>query len=165
MKYLATIEGQEFVIDVNREREVSVAGVAHTADMQIIGDSRLYSLILDGKSYDIFIDEQDEHYLLVMQEGIFEVKVEDERTRRLAGLQRAPVAPAGEIAIKAPMPGVVVDLPVVAGQSVETGERVAVLESMKMQNEFKSPRAGVVRTVRVKAGERVDQHQILLTIA
>jgi len=40
-----------------------------------------------------------------------------------------------------------------------------VLESMKMQNEFKTPRAGVVRTVRVRAGDRVDQNQILLTIA
>jgi biotin carboxyl carrier protein len=165
MKYIATIEDQEFVIEVNREGEVSINGVVHTADMQTIGGSRLYSLIVDGRSYDIFIDEQDEHYLLVMQEGIFEVKVEDERTRRLAGLQRAPLAPAGEIMIKAPMPGVVVDVPVAAGQVVEAGDRVVVLESMKMQNEFKSPRAGTVRTVRVKPGDRVDQNQILLTIA
>ena len=165
MKYIATVGDQEFVIEVNREGEVSVNGVVHTADMQTIGGSRLYSLIVDGRSYDIFIDEQDEHYLLVMQEGIFEVKVEDERTRRLAGLQRAPLAPTGEIMIKAPMPGVVVDVPVTAGQVVEAGERVVVLESMKMQNEFKSPRGGTVRTVRVKPGDRVDQNQILLTIA
>jgi biotin carboxyl carrier protein len=165
MKYIATVENQEFVIEVNCEGEVSVNGVVHTADMQTIGSSRLYSLIVDGRSYDIFIDEQDERYLLVMQEGIFEVKVEDERTRRLAGLQRAPVAQAGEILIKAPMPGVVVDVPVEVGQKVEAGERVVVLESMKMQNEFKTPRGGTVRTVRVKAGDRVDQNQILLTIA
>ena len=165
MKYIATVEDQEFVIEVNREGEVSVNGVVHTADMQTIGGSRLYSLIVDGRSYDIFIDEQDEHYLLVMQEGIFEVKVEDERTRRLAGLQRAPLAPAGEIMIKAPMPGVGVDVPVTVGQVVEAGDRVVVLESMKMQNEFKAPRAGTVRTVRVKPGDRVDQNQILLTIA
>ena len=165
MKYIATVENDEFVIDVNREGEVSVNGVVHTADMQTIGGSRLYSLIVDGKSYDIFIDEHDEHFLLVMQDGLFEVKVEDERTRRLAGLQHAPAAPTGEIPIKAPMPGVVVDVPVMAGQVVEAGERVVVLESMKMQNEFKTPRAGVVRTVRVRAGDRVDQNQILLTIA
>lgn len=165
MKYIATIENQEFVIEVNREGEVSLNGAVRTADMQTIGGSRLYSLIVDGRSYDIFIDEQDEHYLLVMQEGIFEVKVEDERTRRLAGLHRAPVTPTGEILIKAPMPGVVVDVPVEAGQVIEAGERVVVLESMKMQNEFKAPRGGTVRTVRVKPGDRVDQNQILLTIA
>ena len=165
MKYIASVENQEFVIDVNREGEVSVNNVIHTADMQTIGGSRLYSLIVDGRSYDIFIDEQDERYLLVMQEGLFEVKVEDERTRRLAGLQHAPAPPAGEILIKAPMPGVVVDVPIAAGQAVEAGDRVVVLESMKMQNGFKTPRAGVVRTVRVKPGDRVDENQILLTIA
>jgi biotin carboxyl carrier protein len=165
MKYIATVGNEEFVIDVNREGEVDVNGVPHTADMQAIGTARLYSLIVDGKSYDIFIDEQDEKYLLVTQEGIFEVKVEDERTRRLAGLQRVPITPVGEILIKAPMPGVVVDVSVSIGQAVEAGDRVVVLESMKMQNEFKTPRAGVVRTVRVKPGDRVNQNQILITIA
>jgi biotin carboxyl carrier protein len=165
VKYIATVGNQVYVIDVNREGEVNVNGVPHTADMQAIGTARLYSLIVDGKSYDIFIDEQDEKYLLVTQEGIFEVKVEDERTRRLAGLQRAPMMPVGEILIKAPMPGVVVDVSVSAGQAVDVGDRVAVLESMKMQNELKTPRAGAVRTVRVKPGDRVDQNQILLTIA
>ncbi len=164
MKYIATIENKEYVIEINRAGEVTVNGVPHTVDIQSIGRSRLFSLLVDGRSYDVYIDEQEERYRLVMQEGIFEVKVEDERTRRLAGLQRAPVAPAGEILIKAPMPGVVVDVPVVAGQEVAAGDRVVVLESMKMQNEFKAPCAGVVHSVRVKPGDRVDQHQILVTI-
>jgi biotin carboxyl carrier protein len=164
MKYIATIEDKEYVIEINRTGEVMVNGVPRVADMQSIGQSRLFSLLVDGRSYDVYIDEREERYLLVMQEGIFEVKVEDERTRRLAGLQRMPTAPAGEILIKAPMPGVVVDVPVVVGQEVAAGERVIVLESMKMQNEFKAPRDGVVRSVRVKVGDRVDQNQIMITI-
>ncbi|MGC8877675.1 MAG: biotin/lipoyl-containing protein [Anaerolineae bacterium] len=165
MKYIATIEDKEYVIEINRAGEVTVNGVPHVVDMQSIGQSSLFSLLVDGRSYDVYIDEREERYLLVMQEGIFEVKVEDERTRRLAGLQRAPVAPVGEVLIKAPMPGVVVDVPVVVGQEVAAGERVVVLESMKMQNEFKSPRGGVVRSVRVKVGDRVEQNQILITIS
>ena len=165
MKYIATLEDKEYVIEINRAGEVTVNGVPHVADMQSIGQSRLFSLLVDGRSYDVYIDEQEERYLLVMQEGLFEVKVEDERTRRLAGLQRMPVAPVGEILIKAPMPGVVVDVPVAVGQEVAAGERVIVLESMKMQNEFKSPRGGVVRSVRVKVGDRVEQNQILITIS
>jgi biotin carboxyl carrier protein len=165
VKYIATIEDKEYVIEINRAGEVTVNGVPHVVDMQSIGQSSLFSLLVDGRSYDVYIDEQEERYLLVMQEGIFEVKVEDERTRRLAGLQRAPVAPVGEVLIKAPMPGVVVDVPVVVGQEVAAGERVVVLESMKMQNEFKSPRGGVVRSVRVKVGDRVEQNQILITIS
>ncbi len=165
MKYIATLEDKEYVIEINRAGEVTVNGVPHVADMQSIGQSHLFSLLVDGRSYDVYIDEQEERYLLVMQEGLFEVKVEDERTRRLAGLQRMPVAPVGEILIKAPMPGVVVDVPVVVGQEVAAGERVITLESMKMQNEFKSPRSGTVRSVRVRVGDRVEQNQILVTIS
>jgi len=165
MKYIATIDDQEFVIDINREGEVTVNGTPYAVDIQGVGSDSLYSLIVDGKSYDVFIDEHDDQFVVVMWGGLFEVTVQDERTRRLAGLRRGPVAPVGEVLIKAPMPGVVVEVPVSEGQSVETGDIVVVLESMKMQNEFKSPRAGVVHSVRVKAGDRVEQNQIMVTIS
>jgi biotin carboxyl carrier protein len=164
MKYIATVDDKELTIDVNREGEVTVDGTTYAVDIQAVGGDGLYSLIIDGKSYDIFIDERDENFQVVMWDGLFEVRVEDERTRRLAGLQRGPVAPVGEVLIKAPMPGVVVGVPINEGQTVETGDIVVVLESMKMQNEFKSPRPGVVRQVRVKRGDKVDQGQIMVAI-
>ena len=165
MKYIATIGDQEFTVDVNRKGEVIVDGTPYAVDIQGVDSHSLYSIIINGKSYDIFIDEVDEDYLVVLWGGLFEVKVQDERTRRLAGLRRGPVAPVGEVLIKAPMPGVVVELPVSEGQPVETGDIVVVLESMKMQNEFKSPRNGVVHNVRVRVGDRVDQNQIMVTIS
>lgn len=165
MKYIATVGDEEFVIDVNREGEVTVNGTTCFVDMQGVGSASLYSLIVDNKSYDIFIDERDENFLVVMWGGLFEVVVQDERTRRLAGLRRGPVAPVGEVLVKAPMPGVVVEVPVHKGQPVETGDIVVVLESMKMQNEFKSPRAGVIHNVRVQVGDKVDQNQIMVTIS
>jgi acetyl/propionyl-CoA carboxylase alpha subunit len=165
MKYIATIGDQEFTVDVNREGEVIVNGTPYAVDIQGVDSHSLYSIIINDRSYDIFIDEVDEGYLVVLWGGLFEVKVQDERTRRLAGLRRGPVAPVGEVLIKAPMPGVVVELPVGEGQPVETGDIVVVLESMKMQNEFKSPRNGVVHNVRVEVGDRVDQNQIMVTIS
>jgi biotin carboxyl carrier protein len=165
MKYIATSGDEEFTIDVNREGEVTVNGVTHAVDIRGIDGDSLYSLIVDGKSYDIFIDEHDENFVVVMWGSLFEVKVQDERTRRLAGLRRGPVAPVGEVLIKAPMPGVVVNVLVSEGQPVETGDIVVMLESMKMQNEFKSPRAGVIHNVRVKPGDKVDQNQIMVTIS
>jgi biotin carboxyl carrier protein len=165
MKYVATIGEQEFLIDINREGEVTVDGTLHEVDIQGVGGDCLYSLIVNGRSYDIFIEEHAEDYLVVMWGGLFEVKVEDERTRRLAGLKRGPVAPVGEVLVKAPMPGVVVGVPVAEGQPIETGDIVVILESMKMQNEFRAPRAGVVHHVRVKAGDKVDQNQIMVTIS
>ncbi|MEJ2555226.1 MAG: biotin/lipoyl-binding protein [Anaerolineae bacterium] len=165
MKYIATVGDQEFTIDVNREGEVTVNGTTYAVDMQGVGSECLYSLIVDGKSYDIFIDERDENFLVVMWGGLFEVQVQDERTRRLAGLRRGPVAPVGEVLVKAPMPGVVTEVPVRENQPVEAGDIVVVMESMKMMNEFKTPRAGVVHNVRVKVGDKVDQNQIMVTIS
>jgi biotin carboxyl carrier protein len=165
MKYIATVGDQEFTVEVNREGEVIVDGTSYAVDIQGVGSHSLYSIIIDGRSYDIFIDEVDEGYLVMLWGGLLEVKVQDERTRRLAGLRRGPVAPVGEVLIKAPMPGVVVELPLSEGQPVETGDIVVVLESMKMQNEFKSPRNGVVHNVRVRMGDRVDQNQIMVTIS
>ncbi len=165
MKYIATVRDQEFTIDVNREDEVTIDGTTYAVDIQGMNGDSLYSLIIDGRSYDVFIDEQDEDFLVVMWNGLFEVQVQDERTRRLAGLRRGPVAPVGEVLIKAPMPGVVAKVLVSEGQQVKTGDIVVVLESMKMQNEFKSPRAGVVHNVRVRTGDKVDQNQIMVTIS
>lgn len=62
MKYIATLEDKEYVIEINRAGEVTVNGVPHVADMQSIGQSHLFSLLVDGRSYDVYIDEQEERY-------------------------------------------------------------------------------------------------------
>ena len=62
------------------------------------------------------------------------------------------------------MPGLVVAVSVNEGQQIEKGQVLVILESMKMQNELKSPRAGKVEHIKVKAGESVEQKQLLVSI-
>jgi biotin carboxyl carrier protein len=62
------------------------------------------------------------------------------------------------------MPGLVVTVPVSEGQPVEKGDVLVILESMKMQNELRSPRAGKVNRVRVKSGDNVEQRDTLLSV-
>jgi biotin carboxyl carrier protein len=62
------------------------------------------------------------------------------------------------------MPGLVVAIPVEEGQPVKKGQVLLILESMKMQNELKSPRDGTIGRVRVKPGETVEQKQTLLSV-
>jgi len=68
------------------------------------------------------------------------------------------------VEIRAPMPGVVVAVPVAAGQSVATGQVLIILESMKMENEVRASRAGVVQAVRVRAGDMVNGRQVLAVV-
>jgi len=67
--------------------------------------------------------------------------------------------------VKAPMPGLVVRVEVSAGQVVEVGESLVVVEAMKMENELRAAHQGVVEAVHVKAGDRVEKGTPLVTLS
>lgn len=165
MKYITTIGTEQYTIDINQDGQVTLNGEVINAEMRQMLDTTMYSILIDNGSYDVRMNEGDEVYVVQLSGEIFEVVVEDERTRRLAGLKSGSAAVTGEAVVKAPMPGVVVEIPVKQGQEVKRGDIVVILESMKMQNEFKAPRDGTVHAIRVEPGDKVDQNAILLTIA
>jgi biotin carboxyl carrier protein len=76
------------------------------------------------------------------------------------GLENAMVPKISEI--KAPMPGLVLDVLVSVGQTVEMGEKIITLEAMKMENAIKSPTAGTVASVHVTKGQAVDKNFVLI---
>lgn len=163
MRYVTKVGEEEFTIDINQAGEITVNGEVINVDMQQMQDTTMYSTIIDGESYDVRMNEGEGSYFVQLGGEIIEAIVEDERTRLLAGM-KSTTAVTGEAIIKAPMPGVVVEVAVSPEQEVEEGEIVLILESMKMQNEFKAPRAGIVHTVRVSAGDKVEQNSVMLTI-
>ena len=69
---------------------------------------------------------------------------------------RKPSGPAGKGAVCAPMPGVILEVSVKAGDTVERGQQVAILDAMKMHNVIGAPRAGTIAEVFVEAGQNVD---------
>ena len=64
----------------------------------------------------------------------------------------------------APMPGVVLDVLVSAGQSVEAGQTLMILEAMKMEHRITAPRDGKIENVHVAAGDQVETDQLLVTL-
>ena len=90
--------------------------------------------------------------------------MEDEREKRLRIAASGTVSVGGEFHLKAPMPGMIVAILVTEGQVVKKGQVLLVLESMKMQNELKSPKDGTVSRIRIKAGEPAEQKQTLLSV-
>lgn len=76
------------------------------------------------------------------------------------GLENALVQKISEV--KAPMPGLVLDVLVSPGDSVEVGQKILVLEAMKMENAIKSPTAGVVASINVSKGQAVDKNYVLI---
>ncbi len=164
MKYIATVGENEYAIDINDDEHVIINGDVFDINFNGLADTALYSLIMNGHSFDINIDEHNDLYQVMVKGILYDVKVEDERTRRLAGVKGALGEAVGEVLVKAPMPGVIVSVLVEEGQSVAKNDIVIILESMKMQNEFKSPKNGVVSSVRVQAGDKVDQNAVMLSV-
>ncbi|MFN8635687.1 MAG: biotin/lipoyl-containing protein [Chloroflexota bacterium] len=93
-----------------------------------------------------------------------DVTVMDERAARLASAASAGRPGAGQTTVSAPMPGLVVAVPVGVGQAVTRGTTLVVLSAMKMQNELTAPADATVKEVLVEAGQTVDKNQALVRL-
>jgi biotin carboxyl carrier protein len=167
MKYFVTVHDQVYEIDIDHHGRVTVDGAVLAADMRLVGGNHLYSLLVDNASYEVvLIADDDQHGAYdVMVGGLrYAVRVQDERSRRLASVDRTLRPPDGELLIKAPIPGLVVAVPVEAGQAVAEGDTLVILEAMKMENELRAPRAGVVHEVKVAPGAQVASGQTLVQL-
>ena len=164
MKYVTTVGDREFLVEIIDERHISIDGKTYEVDFVSVSGQPVYSLIADGKSHEAYVRESDEGWQVLLRGRLYPVRVEDEREKRLRAAAGGGVAETGEFHLKAPMPGLVVAIPVEEGQQVRKGQVLLILESMKMQNELKSPRDGTVNRIKVRAGESVEQKQPLLSV-
>jgi len=121
----------------------------------------VYSILLDGRSYDARVEETPGGLVVVIDGHRFEVSVVDPRrwTRPASGRHGEGVQ-----SVAAPMPGKVVRVLVAPGEEVAAGQGIVVVEAMKMQNEMKAARAGRVLSVPVRVGATVAAGEVLATI-
>ena len=124
---------------------------------------------LGARSYDLEVREIERGvYLFFFGDKVREVRVDGSikiiDPKRLRSGQNSSAQHHGVAEIVAPMPGKVVRVQVEAGATVEKGVGVIVVEAMKMQNEMKSPRAGVVVSVNVKPGDTVNAGDVLAVL-
>lgn len=163
MKYFAAVGEHTFEIEINDDGIV-VDGKPITVDLQQSGVSQLYSLLLNGASFEMLIEETRQSYDVTLRGEQFHVQVEDERTRRLNAGRQGPTLPQGDLVVKAPIPGLIVKVLVQEGDEIAEDQPLIILEAMKMENEIRALRSGTVRTVEVSAGLRVEQNEILMIV-
>ncbi len=118
----------------------------------------LYLVTLDGRSYRVALGPNGE---VAVNGRVLDVEVFDPRDLRAGA---AGSGRGGRQEIAAPMPGKVVRVLVAAGDDVEEGQGLVVVEAMKMQNEMKSPKAGKVAEVRTRAEATVSAGEVLVVI-
>ncbi|MBM3775607.1 MAG: biotin/lipoyl-binding protein [Acidobacteria bacterium] len=140
-----------FRIDAGPERTALVAQA----------QPQVYSVLLDGRSYEVRLEGSGDRRIVIVEGYRFEVELRDPRRWRPGSTSQAG---EGLHTVAAAMPGKVVRLLVAAGDRVEAGQGIVVVEAMKMQNEMKAPRAGRVAALPVAEGSAVAAGEILATI-
>jgi biotin carboxyl carrier protein len=167
MKLRATIDDESFDVELEK------------SDGQV-------TAFVNGRQYDIEMSRPEPGILQIKNEGrIYEARVEQDigisgphsvtiknnefvvhiaDPKRLRGIARAGSSADGIAEIRTAMHGKVVRILLDAGSEVGEGDAVLIIEAMKMQNELRSPKAGVVKEIRVEEGMTVAAGDVLATI-
>jgi biotin carboxyl carrier protein len=165
MKFDVQISGKTYAVELQRESDrwqIALDGVALDADAVEISPN-VFSVLLNGGSHEVRLAAaRDGRLTLQTRHHEFVAEVVDPRAWR--GRRHGAVEAKGRQQIVAPMPGKVVRLLVKAGDKVEAGQGLLVVEAMKMQNEVRSPKTGTVERLLAKVGEPVNAGEVLAWI-
>lgn len=164
MKYITNVNDKEFVIEIDAESRILVNDEEYAIDFQQLTDDGVISLLIENHSLEAVVEERDDLWQVLMKGELYSVKVQDERAYRLAMARGTGGPGSGDETIQSPMPGLIVDVPVSEGDVVTKGDKVVILESMKMENELKASGDGVIGRILVGKGDSVEKGQDLVVI-
>ena len=166
MAYVATVDKVEYKLHVKEVEankfEVFLDDKSYLVDTQLT-ETSVYSLIVNGKSYETDVDYQDGVYSVLTEGDLFKIEIMDELKKKMLE-RRGGGAAEGKQIIKSEMPGAIIDVKVKVGDEVKEGDVLLILEAMKMQNEIRSPKDGEVKEVFVNAGENIDADAKMVVI-
>jgi len=167
MKYEIKINGAKRTVEFSPQTKdagpskFAVNGRAVEADAVRISPFA-FSIILGGQSFELTAEASPEGLLIRTTGREFRVEIVDPRSwRRRHG---EGIELEGRQQLLAPMPGKVVRVLVVAGQKVESGQGLLVIEAMKMQNEVRSPKSGTIEKL-AREGQTVNAGEILAIVS
>ncbi|MCG8604217.1 acetyl-CoA carboxylase biotin carboxyl carrier protein subunit [bacterium] len=165
MKYIAKIGARKYKLEFSDNNgTVSLEDKPVPVDLVSLGSDHIYSLIIDHACYQLHIEPGADGYHMILGHKKLLVEVEDERHRLIRRLIKSPEKAAGQMEVKAPMPGLIVRLNVEEGQEVKPGDSLLIIEAMKMENEIRSKTAGVIKKLYKAEKDSVDKDSPLLLI-
>lgn len=127
-----------------------------------------FHVIKDFKSYTVEVikaDAAEKSFLVSVNGNKYQLNVKDKFDELLKSLGFDDLNAKKVNEIKAPMPGLVLDVRVAVGDAVKKGDPILVLEAMKMENIIKSPTDGTVSKINVKKGIAVEKNQVLINFS
>lgn len=156
-KFLISIQQRGGLFEVNIDDKVFMVDFSQPAWAEL-------SLLIEGRSYDVYVERLNDQVRISLGGHSFEAVVRDER-KKIAAKIAGGLGAEGEQVLTCAMPGKVVKLLVAENQEVKKNQGVIIIEAMKMENELKAPKDGIVKKVFVKEGQNVEGRDKLLLIA
>lgn len=148
-------------------------GIRTVNGLEIIADFKTlkpgtYHYLINNKSYNIDVIESDKKsklYQLRINGKDFDVQLRDRYDDLLHELGLDTISAAKISDLKAPMPGLVVDILVQENSVVKKGDTLVILEAMKMENSLKATADTIVKKVMVKKGQAVEKNEVLVQLS
>jgi len=164
MKYTAIIDGERVEIDLRLNQtnsiEAEIGGRTYALEAKTL-ESGVYWFNWENRSMEVAVTPNGNGYVVSLGGQRLTVEMVDAR----AALRKAAKqGQAGRAEVRAPMPGKVVKVLLPEGSEVQQNQGILVMEAMKMQNEIKSPKSGVVKKLGVIEGAAVNAGDLLATV-
>ena len=167
MLQISTSPGQVWDVDYRAPGAVTLNGEPFAWDVAELGEGRFH-LLYEGRSYNAEVVSADyaaKVVVLKLNGRRIELNAKDRFDLLLERLGMSNAAAAKVNELKAPMPGLIVDIRVQPGQAVQKGDALLVLEAMKMENILKAPADGTVASLKVNLRDNVQKGQVLVQFA
>ena len=166
-KYLIRFNHDDVSFEMRKEGDRTLVRREDTEEwkdvsLERVGDSGLYLLMVDNHPIELYLERRRGGAIVTVGRHQFNCDVErwhPEPRRSISATQAS-----GLVAITAPMTGSLVEVRCEAGQQIAAGQVALIIESMKMNNELRSPADGIVESVPVVPGQRVKAGELLVSI-
>ncbi|RZK26035.1 MAG: biotin/lipoyl-binding protein [Hymenobacter sp.] len=167
MLHISTGPAHSWEVDFCAADSITLNGQPFAWDIASLGDGR-YHVLYQGKSYSAELLEADyttKAFVLKINGQRIELQAKDRFDQLLdkLGLSDATAKQVNEL--KAPMPGLIIDIRVQPGQAVQKGDPLLVLEAMKMENILKAPADGTIASIAAVLRANVTKGQVLVKFA
>ena len=166
MKFQAVIGENNIGLDISREMGQPVIRLdEHQPDLDLVRLSHYsYSLLMNGQSHHISIRPAQTGYIVVLRQQTLHIKLLNELEMTIDRLGIGNTSRQAGGVVVAPIPGLIRALGIAVGEEVAAGDKLLVLEAMKMENEITAPVAGTVIALHVKLGDAVEKGTSLLEL-
>lgn len=165
-KYEIRVGEKHFAVNPSPRdgREGEIDGKPYSLDL-LGNPEKGFHLLYQDQSLAVQVLEADhttKSFRLLISGNEYEVQAADRFDKLLKKLGLEDLASAGASDLKAPMPGLVLETKVAAGEAVQKGQALVVLEAMKMENVLKAEADATVKSVTIEKGQAVDKNQVLI---